>query len=666
MKFTYTQSSLCLEQDGKRLLCSDKGAPLLYVGTGTERVEMYRGNFELEDYVTERRPLSITSAQVVPEGVLFNLQDEVTLLVAAGEDGADLSFTCLNPSINRFWFRVCAEPSEHCYGCGEQFSYFDLRGRHYPLWTGEPGLGRDPANSYLSWRYQQAEKGGGDYYTTYFPQQTYVSSRKYYVHVDSTAYADFDFRNPAFHELHFWEVPSCIHIREADSFPALSEKLSALLGRQQPLPDWVYNGLIIGVQGGAERSFGIVDRSVEHGIPVAGVWCQDWAGIRHTSFGKRLNWNWQYNNDLYPDLPGQIERLHQKGIRFLAYVSPYLAWDGPLFREADQHGVFAKRRDGSTYLVDFGEFYCGIVDLTLPNAYNWFKENIVKRNMLDIGVDGWMCDFGEYLPVDDLVLANGVSTMVEHNHWPARWAQLNFEALEECGKLGQVMYFMRAGGTGSQKYSTMLWAGDQSVDFSRHDGLCTTICAALSAGMSGYGISHSDIGGYTSMYENIRTKELFLRWAEMAVFTPLMRTHECNRPSTNFQYYDDEDCMAQFARLVRIHTLLTPCIKSLVQENADRGIPVQRPLFYHFEGDERCYTEQFEYLMGEDILVAPVYLPDQSEREVYLPEGEWIHLWSGKCHSHGTVTVDAPIGQPPVFYKKDSRWSELLRRVASC
>ena len=158
--------------------------------------------------------------------------------------------------------------------------------------------------------------------------------------------------------------------------------------------------------------------------------------------------------------------------------------------------------------------------------------------------------------------------MVEHNHWPALWAQCNYDAVKESGKLGEVVYFMRAGYTGSQKYCTLLWAGDQSVDFSLHDGLASVICGALSAGMSGCGLSHSDIGGYTSLFGNCRTKELFLRWSEMAAFTPVMRTHECNRPDENFQYYDDEDCMNKLARLVDVYTMLAPYTKALVAENA--------------------------------------------------------------------------------------------------
>ena len=121
--------------------------------------------------------------------------------------------------------------------------------------------------------------------------------------------------------------------------------------------------------------------------------------------------------------------------------------------------------------------------------------------------------------------------------------------------------------------------------------------------MSGCGLSHSDIGGYTSLFGNTRTKELFLRWAEMAAFTPVMRTHEGNRPDENFQYYDDTDCMERLARMVDVYTMLAPYMKKLVAENAERGIPVQRPLFLHYENDEKSYDIRYEYMLGPDMLV---------------------------------------------------------------
>ena len=662
MKLTYRDSSFTLEHNGSTLLRSSAGEPFLFAGRGQETVDMYRGNFDIQDYLTERRPLFPTAIEESSGAVQITFGKDLSLLIELQGDCAVLRFTQRNPELNRFWLRICAEPEEYCWGCGEQMSYFNLRGRHFPLWTSEPGVGRDKT-TYVTWRSDVENKAGGDYYHTNFPQPTFVSSRHYYVHADTTAYADFDFRHPDFHELQFWALPASVRFEAADSFQELLRKETAFLGRQPELPDWIYNGLIIGLQGGSERSAQLLEKTLRAGIPVSAVWCQDWCGKRVTSFGKRLQWDWHFHPDMYPDLPASIEALHQRGIRFLGYLNPYLVEGGELYRQGLEADVFARRSDGSIYLVDFGEFQCGVIDLTDPKAFRWFKDEVIKKHSLDIGIDGWMADFGEYLPVDDIVLHSGKSAMLEHNHWPALWAKCNYEAVSEAGKLGEAVYFMRAGFTGSQRYCTLLWAGDQSVDFSRHDGLCTTICAALSAGMTGCGLSHSDIGGYTSLFGNTRTMQLFLRWAEMAAFTPVMRTHEGNRPDENFQYYSDSNCMDRLSRLVRIHTALTPLLKSLVAENASCGLPVQRPLFLHHEEDLRCYSEQFEYLLGSDVLVAPVWQADQDIRDVYLPAGHWIHLWSGDRLEQGDHRVPASLGYPPVFYLADSRWAPLMESI---
>lgn len=661
MQACWNHTAWILRHNDTILLEASPQRPMIYVGVGQESVEMYRGNFKIEDYLSERVPLRVTGAVETDSGWTLDLEERLRIQVMLQGELAELSFEQLDPSINRFWLRVCADADESCYGCGEQMSYLNLRGRHFPLWTSEPGVGRDKT-TYITWRSDVENKAGGDYYNTNYPQPTYVSSRKYYLHADCTAYADFDFRNEAFHELQFWAVPNRIRIEAADNWENLLYRLSEFLGRQPLLPDWIYNGVILGVQGGAERAFSLAERTLQSGVPLAGIWCQDWAGKRETSFGRRLQWDWKLNEKMYPGLPEKIREYKEHGIRFLAYNNGYLVNDGELYREAKEKGYFALAADGGDYLVDFGEFYCGVVDLTNPEAFEWYKD-CIKKQILALGIDGWMADFGEYLPTD-VKLFNGVSPMLEHNHWPALWARCNYEAVAESGKLGEAVFFMRAGATGSQKYCPLLWAGDQSVDFSRHDGLGTTITAALSAGMCGCGLSHSDIGGYTSLFGNRRTKELFLRWAEMAVFTPVMRTHEGNRPDENFQVYDDEDALKQFARLAKIHVALKPYLKQLVEENATRGLPVQRPLFVHYPEDRAAYHIQTEYLFGRELLVAPVLEKEVCKWRVYLPQDSWVHLWSGAEFDGGEHLVDAPIGYPPVFYRKESEYKRLFRGLA--
>ena len=651
-----------ISEKGETLLMQSADFPMLYMGCGNENVDMYHGNFKIEDYVTSRMPMKVSLVKETENGCEISYEGGLLAKLSIAGSALTLQFET-KENWNRVWFRLPATKEERCYGCGEQMSYFNLRGRHFPLWTSEPGVGRDKS-TYITWRSDVDSKAGGDYYNTNFPQATFVTTKHAYVHVETSAYADFDFRHEDFHELQIWEIPNLIRIEEADTYLELLEKLTAYLGRQQALPEWICKGIVIGLQGGRERTLELMEKTLSHGVDVSGVWCQDWCGKRVTSFGKRLQWDWKYHKQMYPKLPEMIAHLHERGIRFLGYINPYLVNDGDLFKEGEKNGYFAKHADGSTYLVDFGEFECGVVDLTNPKADEWFQTEVIKKYSLDIGIDGWMADFGEYLPTDDIVLSNGKDPMKEHNLWPVRWAKCNFEAVKNAGKLGDVVYFMRAGGCGSQKYCTLLWAGDQSVDFTMHDGLATVICAALSSGMTGYGISHSDIGGYTSLYDNTRTKELFLRWAEMAVFTPVMRTHEGNRPDTNFQYYDDDDTMDRLARLTKIHTMLLPYTMELVRENAAKGIPVQRPLFLHAEEDENTYDLSYEYFYGKDVLVAPVYQADKTDWEAYLPAGTWVHFWSGETYEgQSHVKVDAPLGQTPAFYRKGCEHEKLFAEI---
>ena len=649
--FLYKNDALLLRHSAEQ--------PALFLGRGDETIRMFRGNFDIRDRVSERFPLRFLGRD--GDVLRFSHPDYAGeyRLCAAEKDGLlRLCGEGDDPRYNRLWLRLTALPGEHVTGGGEQFSALDLRGRLWPIWTREQGVGRNKLTE-ITRLADAADGGGGDYHTTFFPQPTFVSSRLYFAHVENYEYAELDFQEDSFHEIALWTTALQLVLGDGESYEALLEKLSALLGRQPELPDWAMRGLWLGVQGGTERAQEMEKRCREGGVDVSAVWIQDWEGKRVTSFGKRLQWDWRWNEELYPGLDRVIR---EDSTAWMGYINPYLVEGGQLFREAEAQGYFVRRADGSSYLFDFGEFNCGVVDLTLPAAFDWYK-GVIRQNLIGLGFKGWMADFGEYLPAD--AVCHGGSGLSLHNAWPMLWARCNREAVEEAGKLGDCVFYMRSGAAGSQRWATLIWGGDQCVDWSEDDGLPSVITAALSLGMSGYGLHCSDIGGYTTLFHLHRDEELLLRWLEFACFTPVMRTHEGNRPDSNVQLYDSPALIAAAARLTRLHDGLLPYLKECVAENAQRGLPVMRPLFLAAPEAKEAYDHRlYSYLLGSELLVAPVVEPGASTRALWLPEGDWIHLWSGERFSGGSVTVAAPMGHPPVFYRAGSRWTELFRALA--
>lgn len=204
------------------------------------------------------------------------------------------------------------------------------------------------------------------------------------------------------------------------------------------------------------------------------------------------------------------------------------------------------------------------------------------------------------------------------------------------------------------------------VDWSMDDGLPSVIPASLSLGLSGFGISHSDIGGYTTFDNQLgkitRSKELLMRWIEMAAYTPVMRTHEGNRPDLNCQFDYDEDTLEHFRKMVAIHVRLKPYFQILNEENATTGLPFMRSLYTHYPTD-KTKNIQTEYLLGRDLLICPVLKAGENEHNVFLPEDEWIYLWDEQHYSGGTYKITSPLGKPPVFVRMKSPYREMLIRM---
>ncbi len=647
---------------GRILLRHRPDCPAVVISRGAATVAMVRGNFRIEDAPSQA--ITLTGWRIVGDGIAFD--DANGAAVKLRIDGAALEITALRGGYDRLAVRFYAEPGEAVWGGGEQMSYLMLAGRRFPIWTSEPGVGRDKSTELT--RIMDAEgMAGGDYWNSNYPQPTFLTSRWLAVHLDGAGYSVLDFTDPAAHCVEYWGDRASFEFFAAEGPAELVENLSRRFGRQPALPDWAIRGAIVGLKSGAS-SFDRLERFVAAGTQVAGLWCEDWAGVRETSFGRRLFWDWvngPRGADRYPDLAARIGELAARGIRFLAYANPYLAVDGSLYDEAQAGGHFCLRQGSDdVYLVDFGEFDCGVIDFTRAETRDWFAERILGREMLDIGIAGWMADFGEYLPTD-VRLADGSDPMEAHNRWPVLWAEVNAQALASRGKTGDALFFMRAGFSGVQRHCPLLWAGDQSVDFTRHDGIGTVITGALSAGLVGNAYSHSDCGGYTSLHGNVRSEELLRRWCELAAFAPVMRSHEGNRPADNLQYDSTPELLSCFAAWSRVHAHLAPYVRALCDEAQVRGLPAQRPLFLHYPDFPDLFTVQDQFLYGADLLVAPVIEQGARARTVILPgQAPWRHGWTGEEYAPGIHDIPAPMGQPPVFYRPDSGFAALFAGLA--
>ncbi len=655
LHFLSQENTVVLSRNGSCVFSFQEGESPFLFGHGTNTYSMSHGSFKIKEKATrpEKLPLQnlnledqILTADLGPGKATFRLEeDRLFVHLESLED------------YNRLTICLPAVPEEHVYGTGELFSEFDLRGQTVNCWVAEhinaKQVGKKLVKQIFGFR-DSTRKQKFSNYETYYAQPTFLSSRKYFFHSFTTARSVFDFTGTKEHRIMVDEVADfCLGF--GNTFEDVLSELTLTLGRQPELPDWVYDGEILGVQGGTDVMMQKVQTALDHGMAVNGVWIQDWEGRRVTAVGKQLFWNWEHDSELYPDLQEKIKDLNAKGIKVLGYCNTFLAVEKPLYEYASKHGYCVKDKEGKDYYVTITTFPAAIVDLTNPEAYDWLKE-IIKKNMIDFGFSGWMADFGEYLPTD-AVLYSGESAELIHNTWPARWAKLNREAVEEAGKLGEIMFFTRAGYSQTSKYSTMMWNGDNHVDFSIDFGLPSVIPAMLSLACCGFGLSHSDIGGYTTFFNLKRSEELFMRWMEMNTFSPVLRGHEGLNPDLNAQFDASEQVLVHGAKYSQIHKKLKPYLSQASQYNTETGVGMVRPLFFYYD-EEPAYTEAYEYLLGRDILVCPVLRPGAKDRQVYLPEDEWIHLWTGKEYQGGTVTVPAELGEIPVFIRKESSFKD--------
>ncbi len=650
--------------DGHELFVEKKNTPILFLGRPNIEINNCP-NFKFSDK-TKLFTAIIESIDNTENGIILNFKaKDFTAKMTIEELDGEAKINISSDEDLAIRLNLKSSKTEHIFGAGETFRKADLKGEKYRVFVEEHISVMPIAKKIVRLKlHTNTDKPHAfSKYKNYYVQPTFIASDSHnrsnmtFI-ADSKRIAYFDFTKKDTSSLDFYELPLNISIKFHDSVLDAERYFAKTLGMFPKLSESVYDGMILGIQSGTKICDEKVQKLLSKGAKINGIWAQDWCGEIVTDFGKQVFWNYSHDENLYPALSEYIEKWKSLGIGFYGYINPYLNENGKLFSEAEKLGYLVKKQDSSTYLLSMSTFKFGTVDLTNPDAYSWYKE-VIKNNMIGLGLAGWMADFGEYLPTDGVLY--GGSGYDVHNVFPVLWAKCNREALEETGTLGKITFFMRSGYLGAAKYNTLMWNGDQHVDFTRDYGLGSAIIAAISMGYSGIGTSHSDVGGYTTIAPLSRTEELYLRWLEMNAFMPFLRSHEGNRPWDSFQFDQSEKAMDGTARFSNIYANLKEYFLDEERYYHETATPIIRSVYSDFEEEQYAKIED-EFFSGRELLVCPIVKEGAMQRSVTLP-CDMIHLFTKKPYKKGTHTIDVPIGTPAVFFMPNGAHKELFESL---
>jgi alpha-D-xyloside xylohydrolase len=368
---------------------------------------------------------------------------------------------------------------------------------------------------------------------------------------------------------------------------------------------------------------------------------------------KYCDFNW--NHSTFPNPVEWIESIHKRGLKICLWEHPYISVESDLFQFGTQKNYFVKHPDGSVYVIDYGlslsprpdgvvrtvspdnswNARVAIIDLTNPNAYNWFKD--LHRPLLKMGIDVFKTDFGEDIPAD-AVFHNEQTGATMHNMYPLLYNKAVFEVTQE--EKGYGLVWSRSATAGNQRYPTC-WSGDPAADF---DSLACTIRGGLSIGMSGIPFWSNDIGSY----RGTPSPQLYIRWAQFGLFCSHSRMHG---DSPREPWHFGKKALAIVRRYVELRYRFFPYIYSTSIEASKTGMPVLRALPLAFPNDPNTFNKDLEFLFGENFLVAPIY-NESNWRTIYFPKGRWISFWDGTIvEGEQNLLVNAPLEILPLYVR---------------
>ena len=484
---------------------------------------------------------------------------------------------------------------EYIYGFGEKFSTFVKNGQTIDVWNNDGGTCSE--QSYKSIPF-------------------YVSSRGYGVFVNHPEHVNFEVASETVSKVAFSVQGQRMdyYIFGGDTVGEVISRYTDLTGKPTLPPAytfglWLSTSFTTSYDEITVNSF--IDEMERRDIPLE---------VFHFDcfWMKEYQWtSFEWDNEMFPDPKSMLSRLKAKGLKICVWINPYISQCASVFNECMEKGYFIKNKDGSVFQCDMWQPGLAIIDFTNPDASKWFASKI--KALAEIGVDAIKTDFGERIPTD-VVYFDGSDPFKMHNYYSYLYNKTVFETLQDVKGINNACLFARSATVGGQKFPVH-WGGDC---FSNYESMWETLRGGLSLCLSGFGFFSHDISGF----EATGSPDLYKRWTAFG----LLSTHSRYHGNSSYRVpwnFDEESCDVS-RHFVKLKGRLMPYLFKNAVYTSKTGIPMMRAMVIDYNHDRSALTVDTQYMLGDSLLVAPVF-NESGNCEFYLPEGGiWTDIQTGE------------------------------------
>ncbi len=394
-----------------------------------------------------------------------------------------------------------------------------------------------------------------------------------------------------------------------------------------------------------EEIFELLKQIDEHKIEVSAI-------VIDLHWYKRMG-DLDWNTDNFPDHKKMCEELKKRNIKLLTISQPFYTNGCKNYKEFEENKLFVQRTKEATrpHTVVWGDWWCrddlygSVINPIAPKAQQILGEKYVE--MKSKGIDGFWLDLGEPENVPPQAYFNQYTEEEFHLHFADEWIKIIHSATKKAYKDYRTFILSRCGYTGTPKYNMAIWSGDSSATFTN---LKRQVMIGVNSGITGYSNWGSDAGGFLSQLK-LPNEEVYTRWMQFSLFTPMFRTHGKKTPREPWCYGGNTTDIC--VDLVNRRNNLLPYIYSSSYQTYKNGIPIMRALYMENPEDDNCFDIDDEFFFGDNILVAPILesMEENKTKEVYLPKGLWYDFYDLKPLQGGKIKVDVTIEKIPTYIK---------------